>query len=56
MFINGQKMEGAVDADDVKLVLNEQLKRQEFSLRLRQSLPLLLPAIRRSDGFGAATN
>jgi protein-disulfide isomerase len=26
MFINGQKMEGAVDADDVKLVLNEQLK------------------------------
>ena len=26
MFINGQKLEGAVDADDVKLVLNEQLK------------------------------
>jgi protein-disulfide isomerase len=26
MFINGQKLEGAVDADDVKMVLNEQLK------------------------------
>jgi len=26
MFINGQKLEGAVDAEDVKLVLNEQLK------------------------------
>lgn len=26
MFINGQRLEGAVDADDVKLVLNEQLK------------------------------
>lgn len=26
MFINGQKLEGAVDADDVRLVLNEQLK------------------------------
>ena len=26
MFINGQKLEGAVDAEDVKAVLNEQLK------------------------------
>ena len=26
MFINGQKLEGAVDADDVKQVLNQQLK------------------------------
>jgi protein-disulfide isomerase len=26
MFINGQKLEGAVDADDVRAVLNEQLK------------------------------
>jgi protein-disulfide isomerase len=26
MFINGQKLEGAVDANDVRLVLNEQLK------------------------------
>ncbi len=26
MFINGQKLEGAVDAEDVKTVLNEQLK------------------------------
>ena len=26
MFINGQKLEGAVDADDVKAVINEQLK------------------------------
>jgi protein-disulfide isomerase len=26
MFINGQKLEGAVDAEDVKMVLNEQLK------------------------------
>lgn len=26
MFINGQELEGAVDAEDVKLVLNEQLK------------------------------
>jgi len=26
MFINGERLEGAVDTEDVKLVLNEQLK------------------------------
>lgn len=26
MFINGQRLEGAVDAEDVKLIINEQLK------------------------------
>ena len=25
MFINGQKLEGAVDAEDVKAILNQQL-------------------------------
>ena len=54
MFINGQKLEGAVDADDVKLVLNEQLKAAGFSLRLDTN-PLPQLPLRRSSGFGAAT-
>ena len=35
MFINGQKLEGAVDAEEVKAILNQQLLAAGFSRRLR---------------------